>query len=45
MGFSHSKLDTFGIYKDDQEQSKYWHVEGYLLDIMHVISGVPFTLK
>eukprot|EP00347_Sterkiella_histriomuscorum_P005560 403356144 len=41
----HSKMTTYGIYLEDKEQSKYWHIEGYLLDIMHVISGVPYTLK
>lgn len=33
------------MYVEDKEQSKYWHIEGYLLDIMHVISGVPYKLK
>ncbi|CDW83122.1 adiponectin receptor protein [Stylonychia lemnae] len=41
----HSNIQTGGMHIQDQEQSKYWHIEGYLLDIMHVISGVPYKIS
>lgn len=40
---SHSKLSNSPY--TDKEKSFLWHLEGYFMDVMHVISKIPYTIS
>lgn len=41
--YSHSKLTPTDVVKDE-EQNFLYHIEGYILDVMHFVSLVPETV-